>query len=432
MDITNLAKQYLQNNKNVTQEQIETAYKNIGDDFSKAGYTHESVLWDPFSDEDKAIDENEFVNMMNKSLSGINGKASTEEDYKLFFDMFNTSQDDDKISLQEYKTLIQSNLDKDGQAITGYSLWTTFVHGSTEDSALSSALSEVTLSRVDEDEELENVITSATGNTSSTSNTSTTNVTVQSALNEINAGNAEVDDYKNTLSYADFNELLSIVNGSDNEEKTTDINAIYDEIQSGVHTLAYYANSVSDEDYQKLVEKLNSKNETSNYVSAFKDALKNDKSEVKSLLKNLEGKDSELVDIIYEFNQNFENQTEDGTNSFIMQLDQNFINVNSQQKQVANALVNEAKNGNTKALELLCNEMHNGTAGIKNGTADAFIAQIFDSADSSLLKEIADNYSKYNDGADIRTDIRNDFIKGWFWGKEKEYINKINSALIEE
>ncbi|MCD7878421.1 MAG: annexin [Candidatus Gastranaerophilales bacterium] len=85
----------------------------------------------------------------------------------------------------------------------------------------------------------------------------------------------------------------------------------------------------------------------------------------------------------------------------------------------AQRLLNAAANGNEKAVNILCQELHNGTAG-QIGTSDKFVAKIF-AADDDVLSKIISNYSSATGGSSITKDIKGDFS----WGTQDKYIKII-------
>ncbi len=90
------------------------------------------------------------------------------------------------------------------------------------------------------------------------------------------------------------------------------------------------------------------------------------------------------------------------------------------------ALVNQAENGDETALKLLCEEIHNATAG-KIGTSDEFIAGVFDKINDDNINVLTQVIEKYNDytGSDIFEDINGDFSSD----TKKKYLEKLNKAM---
>lgn len=115
--------------------------------------------------------------------------------------------------------------------------------------------------------------------------------------------------------------------------------------------------------------------------------------------------------------------------SFIQDVDGDFSWMSGKEKimnTITQKLVSEAENGNEDAIALLCLEFKNGTSGM-TGTADEFIAAIFDQASDELLAKIARRYSIYNNGEQIFTAIKNDFS----FSTEDKYIAKLNEVLAK-
>lgn len=204
MNIYSLAAKFLESekakgNSKITQEDIQNAYKNISDDFAKAGYSHEPI-WDINADGDGTIDEEEFIKIMNTALSDVNNKSSNVDDYKIFFGIFN-EDNDNGIKIDEYNGIISSNNNKDGSAITGYSLWTTFLHGENEDEAMNETLS------IQETEIQQKDISSGF-------NTILQNVSdsdIEEIAEKIINGEEELNDYASKLIHDDFMELSDTV-----------------------------------------------------------------------------------------------------------------------------------------------------------------------------------------------------------------------------
>ena len=79
-------------------------------------------------------------------------------------------------------------------------------------------------------------------------------------------------------------------------------------------------------------------------------------------------------------------------------------------------MLSEAQNDNETAYKLLCQEIHNATAG-RTGTSDEFIAGVFDGIDDdniNVLTQVIEKYNGYT-GSDIFEDISGDIS-----GKNKE------------
>ena len=117
---------------------------------------------------------------------------------------------------------------------------------------------------------------------------------------------------------------------------------------------------------------------------------------------------------------------EDGK-SFITDVDRDFTGETQDeyQKEIANRLLEAAESGDPDAIELLCEEIYNATAG-KLGTADEFIDAIINNASDEVLAKIIDNYPDVNNGSDIFSDIKGDFS----FETEDRYIARLNEAYI--
>ena len=97
----------------------------------------------------------------------------------------------------------------------------------------------------------------------------------------------------------------------------------------------------------------------------------------------------------------------------------NSINLNTQE------LLKQAQNGDSNAVNQLCQGIYNATAG-KLGTDEEYINTIMQNADSKTLAGIMDMYSDVT-GSEIYKDIENDFS-----GKaEKEILSILENAYKE-
>ncbi len=126
---------------------------------------------------------------------------------------------------------------------------------------------------------------------------------------------------------------------------------------------------------------------------------------------------ADWVKIIQEYNK-------DGR-SFIQDVDDDFSGATQDkyQAEIANRLLEAAESGDSDAIELLCEEIYNATAG-QLGTADEFIDAILTNASDEVLTKIINNYSDVNNGSDIFSDIKGDFS----FATEDKYIARLNEA----
>ena len=134
-----------------------------------------------------------------------------------------------------------------------------------------------------------------------------------------------------------------------------------------------------------------------------------------SIMNNSDLTSDDWVKIIASYNENH--------GSFIQDVDGDFTGdvQDKYQAKIADVLIEAAKNGNEQAIELLCQEIHNGTAG-QMGTADEFIAEVFAKADDEVLAQIINHYE-----GDIISDIKGDFSGE----TEDKYVAQINNAIIK-
>ena len=114
-----------------------------------------------------------------------------------------------------------------------------------------------------------------------------------------------------------------------------------------------------------------------------------------------------------------------GPGSFIQDIDGDFSGETQKkyESKVAEVLIEAVEQGDEAALDLLCKEFYNGTAGML-GTTDEFIEAIFANASEELLAKMYERYSEVNTGRDIIKDIKGDFS----FSTEDKYIRMITEA----
>ncbi len=146
-----------------------------------------------------------------------------------------------------------------------------------------------------------------------------------------------------------------------------------------------------------------------------------DEAQVESILNNENLTSADIAKITAQYNESH--------GSLVNAIDGDFSGSEKTEllNKVADSLLEGAENGDETSLQLLCKEFHAGTAG-KLGTADEFIARIFENADSDTLNQIIMNYSSVNEGADIFKDVKGDFSGS----TQKEYLQKLNDALAQK
>lgn len=168
------------------------------------------------------------------------------------------------------------------------------------------------------------------------------------------------------------------------------------------------ASTISDSDVKLYADQL--------YDSMS--GLGTDDEQFDSIFNNPSLTGADMVKIISYYNDNY--------GSFIQDVDDDFSGGKQDQIQtrVADLLIESAESGNEEAIEMLCKEFHNGTAG-QWLTANEFIDRILNSASDNVIGKMARKYAEYT-GSDIFKDIKGDFS----FGTEDSYINRINTALI--
>ena len=147
--------------------------------------------------------------------------------------------------------------------------------------------------------------------------------------------------------------------------------------------------------------------------------LGTDDEQFASIMNNENLTSSDWVQIIKCYNEQY--------GSFIKDVDDDFSGDTQDQYQtkIANVLLEAAENGESDAIDLLCKELYNCTAG-QWLTADEFVAEIFKNASDEVLAQIARRYNSVT-GSDIFKDIKGDFS----FEIEDNYIARLNDAIIK-
>lgn len=147
--------------------------------------------------------------------------------------------------------------------------------------------------------------------------------------------------------------------------------------------------------------------------------------QVEEILTNENLSSADWVEIIKQYNQDY--------GSLVHKINDDFSGKKQDEyeEKLANVLIEQVKAGNEDALNLLCKEFYNSTAGML-GTCDEFIAAIFENAGDEVLAQLARKYSEVNPGQNIQDDIKGDF-RNWFSSKnlEDKYVNAIINALAK-
>lgn len=174
-----------------------------------------------------------------------------------------------------------------------------------------------------------------------------------------------------------------------------------------------YTATLSDEDAQLYANQLHDA-----MKGGFFGGLGTDDEQFNSIMNNSSLSSSDWVKIIQLYNDSY--------GSFIKDVDDDFSGTtqDSIQAKIADHLLEAAEKGDEDAIDLLCEEFYNGTAG-QWLTADEFIAEIFAKGSDDVIAKMARRYASVT-GSDIFKDIKGDFS----FGTEDKYIARINEALI--
>ncbi|MCD7878950.1 MAG: hypothetical protein LUG16_03335 [Candidatus Gastranaerophilales bacterium] len=143
-----------------------------------------------------------------------------------------------------------------------------------------------------------------------------------------------------------------------------------------------------------------------------------DENTVDSILKNEDLEPAQLLSVMQAYSDEYGSMVKDIAGDYSGEEEQELMDI------IADSLVSEAQNGNSDAVEMICQELYNSTAGSFMNTKDSFVNAIFEklSEDSDTLAEVAKTYSNVN-GSDLVKDLENDGIK--------DYTKLINSALLK-
>ncbi len=180
--------------------------------------------------------------------------------------------------------------------------------------------------------------------------------------------------------------------------------------------------TVTDEDSQEYVQETTlSDEQVQEYAKQLHDAANGlfvaDVTGINQMLDNSELTNDDWVNILNCYNSEYDGSFVQDVDAILSSADKTKIYDKMTQK-----LLESAQQGNQDAINLLCSEMYNATAG-KLGTADEFVESLFNNATDEDLANIMDNYNAVT-GSEIYKDIENDFS-----GKtEQNYINRLQTA----
>ncbi len=178
-----------------------------------------------------------------------------------------------------------------------------------------------------------------------------------------------------------------------------------EEIIMQMTTAGALSNPVTSADKPILTD-----DEINSYAEKFKD--KDNADSIVEMINSGELSSENIVEIVKKVNESGE--------SFAWVFD----GKNEVTEAITTALIEQASNGNTTALELLCKELYSATAG-RWETADDYLKCLFDKADDSVMSAIVANYNNIT-SSDLVKDIRNDYQFDIAQGSY--YLYKINQA----
>ena len=138
---------------------------------------------------------------------------------------------------------------------------------------------------------------------------------------------------------------------------------------------------------------------------------------INQMLDNSELSADDWANILNYYNSEYENSFVQDIDSILSGSDKTKI-----YDKMTKKMLESAQQGNPEAINLLCSEMYNATAG-KLGTADEFVECLFSNASDEDLANIMDNYTAVT-GSEIYKDIENDFSGE----TEQNYINRLQTA----
>lgn len=534
-DLGNLAAKFLQNYRGtgISKNDIIQAFQRVDEDFGNIKRNQKTSVWED-SDGDGKINKEEFISMMNLALSGTD-KSSTDEDYEIIFDILNSNTEGksaDALDSDEYNALINPNITN--KNITSYSLYTSFFGWSDEIASDISGVASAyaNTNEVDDKNDTANSVENSGNTTGSVddntnknfvSSEDTGNISVEKTITDseieqladfINAGNYNLEDFANSLTDEDFERLSVAVENANsgnsvtskdtvesdnspsasggnneltklkdlinktiqlsNEDKyETPEDVISDWLKDGIindeqanklrNSYTVYSDKdeslinlkleaaqvnnpdvTRDEIIEKLIqsgdisvpkesssnkiteEKINVDAKTiSNTLFSAMKGLGTKNAQVEEILTNENLSSADWVEIIKQYNQDY--------GSLIHKINDDFSGKKQDEyeEKLAKVLIEQVKEGNEDALNLLCKEFYNSTAGML-GTCDEFIAAIFENAGDEVLARLARKYSEINPGQNIQDDIKGDF-RNWFSSKnlEDKYVNAIINALAK-
>ena len=172
---------------------------------------------------------------------------------------------------------------------------------------------------------------------------------------------------------------------------------------------------ISDQEAQKLADELHD-----SMKGGWFFGLGTDEKQFDAIFNNKDLSDADLVKVMDAYNDKY--------GSFLKDVEGDFSGKAQKkiEERIAGALVNQAEKGDELAMEHLVKEFHNNTGG-KWGTADEYVAYIFNNASDDLIAKMNENYPKSVEGGDMIKDVKGDFS----WGTEDKYLQRIYDSMAD-
>lgn len=450
-------------------------------------------------DEKMQMTEEEFSNYLSQSATG--GDVD-EEQVKLLFSILNFDGGD-TLSFDELSLIADKR--KDG-IVTNFGIWKNIIGDIEPDAVISSLNNLKNYANSIKDvfgEDSDEYKTAESGNEVQATKQTLDTDKIEIIAQKIMDGNAKLQDYKDLLTESSYNALSEAYNAlinADEENSSTNVSETTAQTNSTIETTENTTTTVqenstisttntieetattqtSETSNQTISEEVTIEEQdvsteivTANIATVYikvdpkliaedlYNAMKGagtDEDTLEDILINMSISPEQFVEVVEEYENAYGlNATPAGV-GLVTRIEQDTSG--ELQTNLTTALgaklINAAKDGNENALDMICLNLYSGTAG-QNGTADDFLAAVFDGAvdtdtgeaDYELIYKINERYSNVIEEAtgskrNLIEDIQNDHggilnWRNWFghWddsnldasSKGQKYIDLINKAI---
>lgn len=450
----------MQNNIEVNSENIEK-YSNdlaeLAEDFKHVG-SYEVSIFKP--DENTEIDRDTFLEYI-KCATGENG--FDEETANLYFDLLNANGGD----TLDYDELTKI-MNKNGE-VSDFSMWQNLAFSISSTGVISSAANYTIISSSNSKDVADNIKdvygedsdeykAALAGQDVTISKQTLKSDKIDEIVTKIINGDAKLEDYEDLLtedSYKALKEAYEKAVNKGNEEDST-VKTNESEKTEGTSTDKTDDNAtVSTEEVETTdtnetqYDKINPETCADQLFEAM-DGLGTDEATLEDILCNMNISPEQFAEMIEIYEEKYGLLANPPGRGLVTRIEKD-TSGDLQTKltsSLGSKLLDAAKAGNEKAIDLLCVNLYSGTAG-QNCTADDFLAAVFDTEnpDYELLYKINERYSDITkkltgSSRDLIEDIQGDhggFLNFYNWfgnwgghggtsGKGGNYIDLIKQA----